>query len=593
MSRLVASGLLVRVSAAALVLALTVSASAQPSTKPAAGLRPSFDDPDEASRAEQAPRPPRRTESTRPSGLGNSSGQPQTFGNPSASGAGTPGFNSTNSRLRPGAGTRPIRPLGTIGAAPQPLSLSAPGMSTMPVARTGTSATRTRATTGAAARLAVTPPPPLTPARTRLLRLPDGAAAPTATTTGSVPATGTGGTVASTSLAPSTFTLLRRRTSLEEDAFAPTGVHAGAFLVLPAIETVGGYDTNPARTLAGRPSSFVTVAPELVARSDWQRHEVAATLRGTYTAYGQTPELDRPTFDGKVTGRLDVTRDTALLGEGYLLVGTDNPGSPNVQAGLSRFPIFTTLGGSAGIAQRFNRIEVAVKGTAERTEYQNSTFTDGTTGNNDDRNFNRYGGTVRTSYDLMPGLRPFAEFSADTRQHDLSVDRFGLQRDSVGWSGKGGTSFEFSRKLVGEVALGYVERSYQDPTLQPLKGFTFDASLIYALSALSNVKLTANTIAAETVVAGTAGVLTRNAGLEIDHQFRRWLVGVVKFNYGFDDYVGSARKDDRYAVSGALIYKLNRDMQVKGEVRQEWLRSSVPGVDYTATVFMFGMRLQR
>jgi hypothetical protein len=35
-------------------------------------------------------------------------------------------------------------------------------------------------------------------------------------------------------------------------------------------------------------------------------------------------------------------------------------------------------------------------------------------------------------------------------------------------------------------------------------------------------------------------------------------------------------------------------MQVKGEVRQEWLRSSTPvGVDYNATVFLLGMRLQR
>ena len=149
--------------------------------------------------------------------------------------------------------------------------------------------------------------------------------------------------------------------------------------MLPAVEVTGGYDTNPARTPSGRASSFVTVSPELIARSDWTRHEVTATLRGSYTAYDKTPELDRPAFDGKVTGRLDVTRNTALIGEGILIVGTDNPGSPNVQAGLTRFPIYTTLGGTFGLTQRFNRVEVTVKGTAERTEYQESEFTDGTT----------------------------------------------------------------------------------------------------------------------------------------------------------------------------------------------------------------------
>ena len=89
-------------------------------------------------------------------------------------------------------------------------------------------------------------------------------------------------------------------------------------------------------------------------------------------------------------------------------------------------------------------------------------------------------------------------------------------------------------------------------------------------------------------------MLTRNAGIEVEHAFRRWLIGSVKFNYGLDDYVGSARKDDRYAVSAALTYKLNRVAAVRGEVRQEWLRSTTPtGVDYNATVFLLGMRLQR
>ena len=110
------------------------------------------------------------------------------------------------------------------------------------------------------------------------------------------------------------------------------------------------------------------------------------------------------------------------------------------------------------------------------------------------------------------------------------------------------------------------------------------------MSALTNVKLTAQTVAGETTVPGASGVLTRNAGIEVEHAFRRWLIGAVKFNYGLDDYVGSARKDDRYSIGGTLTYKLNRWAQAKGEVRQEWLRSTIPGVDYDATVFMLGMK---
>ena len=38
-------------------------------------------------------------------------------------------------------------------------------------------------------------------------------------------------------------------------------------------------------------------------------------------------------------------------------MGTDYPGSPNIQADLARLPLYTTYGGYAGFGQRFNRFE--------------------------------------------------------------------------------------------------------------------------------------------------------------------------------------------------------------------------------------------
>jgi hypothetical protein len=586
------------VPAGAFFAALTaVHALAQPATRPLT-LRPALDDASEEPR--EVVRPAPRRPDPRPAGALPNFDKPEAselprYGNPSGFGAGGTGFLSTNPRRRPnlrGEVRRPTVPGRPVVTAPAPLT-AAGTRATAPLLRPTVAGTSVRSAASATTRPASAKPANAKPEATSetpaviaaprnpLVRIPDGTAGG-----------GVAGTVNTTRLTEGSAALLRRRTAVEEDAFAALGGHAGTFLVLPAIELTGGYDTNPARTPTGRASGFVTASPELIARSDWQRHEMTATLRGSYTAYDKTPELDRPSFDGKVTGRFDVTRDTALIGEGTLIVATDNPGSPNVQAGLTRFPIYTTLGGTFGLTQRFNRVEVTAKGTAERTEYQPSQFTDGTTQSNDDRNYNRFGGTLRTSYDLMPGLKPFVEFGADTREYDLQFDSSGLQRSSNGWFVKGGSAFEFSRKLTGEASIGWINRKYVDPSLQELNGFLFDAALIYSMNALTRFKLLATTVASETTVAGTSGVLTRNAGIEVEHSFRRWLVGAVKFNYGLDDYVGSVRKDNRYSVSAALTYKLNRMAQVKGEVRQEWLNSNVPGVDYTASVFLLGMRLQ-
>ena len=93
-------------------------------------------------------------------------------------------------------------------------------------------------------------------------------------------------------------------------------------------------------------------------------------------------------------------------------------------------------------------------GTVDRTVYQDSTLTDGTTSTNDDRNFNQYGGVGRVSYELTPAVKPFVEVEGDSRVHDLQLDRNGYARDSNGGYAKAGTSFEFTRLLTGEISVG-------------------------------------------------------------------------------------------------------------------------------------------
>jgi hypothetical protein len=379
-----------------------------------------------------------------------------------------------------------------------------------------------------------------------------------------------------------------------DDPYAPIGVHAGAFTLYPAVELIVGHDSNPGRVPGGSGASLYTVAPELLVQSNWSRHELKADLRGSYTGYSpdETPTLSRPYFNGKVDGRIDITHDTRIDLNGRLLVSTDNPGSPNLQANIAKLPVFTTLGGSVGLGQQFNRLDLSVKGDVERTAYQASSLTDGTTASNDDRDYNRYGGTLRAAYELSPGVKPYVEVEADSRVHDLNTDFFGYQRDSKGLSGLVGSTFKLTNLLTGDIGIGYGKRTYEDPRLEQISGLIGNASLIWTANALTTVKLTGTSTVAETVIPGVSGELSRDIGLQLDHSFRRWLIGTVKIGFGVDDYVGLDRQDKRFSAGAGLTYKLNRSVQIKGEFREEWLRSSVTGVDYTASIFMLGVRFQ-
>jgi hypothetical protein len=378
------------------------------------------------------------------------------------------------------------------------------------------------------------------------------------------------------------------------DPYEPIGFRSGGMLYYPAIELIGGYDSNPERTPNGGAAGVFTVAPELKLRSDWSSHEFKADLRGTYNWYSPdaTPSLNRPYFSGKADGRIDVTRDTRIDLDGTMLVSTDNPNSPNLQAGLASLPIFTTFGGSAGIGQKFNRLDVSLKGGVERTVYQDSELVDGSTASNEDRNFNQYSVTLRGGYEMTPGVTPFVEVSGDQRVHDLQRDFFGFQRDSKGFTAKVGTTFELSRLLTGEIAIGWTKRDYEDPRLEPLSGLIGNASLKWTASSLTNVRLLATSNVGESNVVGVSGILYRDVALEVEHAFRRWLIGTVKAGYGIDDYVGSDRVDNRYYVSAGVTYKIDRNWQLKGEARHEWLDSDVSGASYDANIFLFGVRWQ-
>jgi hypothetical protein len=379
------------------------------------------------------------------------------------------------------------------------------------------------------------------------------------------------------------------------DAYSPLGIRGGSFMFFPAVELSTAYSSNPQYIPHGGGSPYFVVAPELLVQSDWSRHALTATIIGSYTDYTNgsfVPSLNRPYLNSKIDGRIDVTHDTQIVLENRLLVSTDNPGSPNLQAGLARLPIDTTLGGTLGVVQAFNRLIVSLKGTFDRVQYQNSTLTDGSTTSNADRDLNQYAGIARVGFDLDAGVKPFVELQQDARVYDQQFDSGGQQRSSLGTSLKAGATVDLFGSLSGAMAIGYLDRTYQDPTLPKVAGVIADGALIWKATALTTATLTASSLVSESTVVGVSGELSRDVGVEVDHAFRRWLIGTLKVGYGQDNYVGDGRLDNRYYASVGMTYKLNRDIWLRTEVREDRLNSNFSGVSYWVTSVLAGVRLQ-
>ncbi len=380
------------------------------------------------------------------------------------------------------------------------------------------------------------------------------------------------------------------------DPYEALGIKAGSFLILPAVELSAGYSTNPQATPGGPGALYLVVAPELHVRSDWARNSLTADITGSYTDYPDSnfqPSLNVPFVNAKVDGKLDVTRYTQILLEGRTIISTDNPGSPNIQFGLVTLPIETTVGGTFGVAETLGRFGVSLKGTFDRSMYSNGTLSDGESANFDWRAFDQYAGILRLGYEIDPDLKPFVEIDEDTRTHDSPVDIYGENCDSDGSSVKLGADLNLFGSLTGEIAVGYMERDYHDPTLPNISGATLDGTLLWQATALTSAKFNAQSSVSESSVQGVSGEFSRSFSIEVDHALRTWLIANAVVGYENDDYAGLGRTDNHYFAATGLTYKLNREMQLKGEVRQDWLNSNVSGVAYTASTFLLTLRLQK
>jgi hypothetical protein len=381
----------------------------------------------------------------------------------------------------------------------------------------------------------------------------------------------------------------------EPDPYAALGIRAGSFILLPSLDFSSAASTNPERVPGGPPAAYVVAAPELIVRSDWERHSLTADIAGSWTQYMQDlfPSLNVPYMNSKVDGRIDVTRDTQINLQLRGIINTDNPGSPNNQFGLAQLPINFDVGQTVGITQQFNRLTLNFRGTFDRTTYNPSLLTDGEYSSNGDRNFDQWGGVGRIAYEYDPGLRPFIQIEGDQRVHDEPFDRNNLQRESVGLTGKIGASVNMFGSLTGEMAIGYVDRVYKDPTLPTIQGVVGDGALIWQPTALTTAKLSATSQIYETTVNAASGQFSRDLAVEVDHAFRYWLVGILKGGYGNDVYPGSGLQDNRWYASVGAVYKLTREWQLNATVRQDWQIATQPTFTFNATSVLLGVRVQR
>jgi len=389
----------------------------------------------------------------------------------------------------------------------------------------------------------------------------------------------------------------KTRPKVEERPFAPIGIDVGLLRVKPYSESSVGFNDNPgsAPNTMARGSAFAREEIGLAAESDWNNHSFVGDLRLGYNDYFNAHQADAPDGVGKFLARIDVARDLKINLDGKFSLTTQNASSPNIanDGQLLARPIIAVFGGGLGVSKTFNRLELTLRGSAERDDWQDAQFANGVTQNLSAYSYDDFGGTARASYELTPGVKPFVEAFVDTRIHDSAVDPVGYMRNSNGVQARAGSTFELSRLLTGDISLGYGQRNYRDPRLVPLRGPLLDTSLLWTVTPLTRVTLRGATTMDETTVAGSPGALTHVASLEVSHALMRNVTLTALGSITDSRYEGVNLVQTTFLQGLQAEYNLTRTVALKGSFTHQRMVSNQPGSDYTANIIMVGLRLQR
>ncbi|MGO9942618.1 MAG: outer membrane beta-barrel protein [Rhodoblastus sp.] len=391
---------------------------------------------------------------------------------------------------------------------------------------------------------------------------------------------------------------------VEDDTFAPVGIDAGLLRIKAYEETDLGYNGNPNLTAQGAPqlrgSAFLRQELGASGQSDWSNHSLTGDLRLGYDDYFTAHSADAPDGAGKFATRVDLSRETRITVDSNFDLTTQLPSSPNLYNGgapivLTSRPIIADYGGGIGVIQDFNRLELTFRGSYERTYWQNAHFSDGSTQVLSLDSYDDYGLTARAAYEWTPGIKPFIQAGLDQRIHDSLYDTDGYMRNSLGDAVSAGSTFELTRLLTGALSAGYADRQYQDPRLANLRGPIFDASLVWTATPLTKVTLRGSTTLDETTVAGASGAITRQGGIEIAHALLRNLTLIAAGSWQNSTYPGAVPRIDQTLIQAGLRaeYSLTRSIVLKGSFITQRMASTAPGTDYTANIFMVGLKLQQ
>ncbi|WP_158548664.1 outer membrane beta-barrel protein [Parvularcula marina] len=406
-------------------------------------------------------------------------------------------------------------------------------------------------------------------------------------------------------LAESLFIRDRNISVLERErpGYEAEGLRTGQFIIKPKVDVGVGYSSNVFAlsdvdaalgfdVFEDESDVYAFARPSVRFESDWSRHAIAGGAYVEAVRFNEFDEESMVDWGAYLDGQIDVTEFADFFG-GLSYDRLNESRRSYNSAFLFDEPINYTQGEIyGGYRQEFGRVKIKGQLGAQTRDYDDAqviplvVVTPGLFFNADQDFRDRTAITAlgEVAFAVTRDTAVYFEAQKNWQDFDGTDAVFRRERDSNGYRVTGGVDFDLTKLMRGRVGIGYFSQEFDDPTYDEISGVAIDAALEWFPSDLTTVTLTADRGVDNSAIISSAGYISSDVMIQLDHELRRNVILSGFAAFGRDEYddpllngMGMPVMDvngnpvsqeiDRFGVGLGADYYMNRTFSV--------------GVDYT------------
>lgn len=347
--------------------------------------------------------------------------------------------------------------------------------------------------------------------------------------------------------------------------YDPLGIRAGGFLVFPRVDLGLGATNNTYLTNDDKQGSVIAyVAPAVIARSDWSRHQVQLNASGQLRRFLGESRRNEDVLNLGALGRLDAGSFFSLTGEAQFSSQFETPFSGETVSefvALSRYTRgFLSLRGQYQAGQA--RVVLAVDHTG--FDFDDIELSDNQKRSQKDRDRDIERVTGQVEYAFTPSVAIYGQAAVSFTDYDRPLLNGLANRDSTGFRLIGGFTFDLAGLMRGTVGAGYVQRRYDSPIYDDVSGFSVEARLEYFPTELTTFSLGLRRVIEDSSLGATNAYFDNRLSLRVDHELLQNLLLNATAEFSRQDYIGVDLKTDVYRFGGGARYLVSRTWGLDG-----------------------------